>query len=175
MSAIHRRNFLTGAAAAATMAGNAQAQQIPIIDCHIHLFDQTRPQGAPYSAAPRNTEPAYPARYRKLAAPLGITGAIEVEASPWIEDNLWVLEVEEKDPFMVGMIGNLQPDKPEFKEYLDRHHKNKLFLGIRYGNLWDYSLTAGVSNPSFLEGLKLMEQADPALDTANPRPELLQP
>ena len=115
-----------------------------------------------------------PARYRKLASPLGIVGAIEVEASPWIEDNLWVLEVEEKDPMMAGTIGNLQPDKPEFKEYLDRYRKNRLFLGIRYGNLWGYDLVRQVENPSFIEGLKLLQQADLTLDTANPRPDLIE-
>ena len=162
------------ALAAGTEPVAAQPASIPIIDCHIHLFDQTRPQGAPYSGGRGNTEPALPARYRKLASPLGIVGAIEIEASPWIEDNLWVLEVEEKDPMMVGAIGNLQPDKPEFKEYLDRYQKNKLFLGIRYGNLWGYNLVNQVANPSFIEGLKLMQQADLALDTANPRPDLIE-
>jgi predicted TIM-barrel fold metal-dependent hydrolase len=152
----------------------AQSAPIPIIDCHIHLFDQTRPQGAPYSGGGRgSTEPSLPPRYRRLAAPLGIVGAVKVEASPWVEDNLWVLEVAEKDPIVVGVIGNLQPDKPEFKEYLDRYHKNKLFLGIRYGNLWGYNLVGQVSNPAFIEGLKLMQQADLTLATANPRPDLL--
>jgi L-fuconolactonase len=153
---------------------NAQANSIPIIDCHIHLFDQTRPQGAPYSGGKGNSQPALPTRYRKLATPLGIVGAIEVEASPWIEDNLWVLEVEARDTLMVGAIGNLQPDKPEFKEYLDRYHKNSLFLGIRYGNLWGYNLVSQSANPAFLEGLKLMQQADLTLDTANPRPDLIE-
>ena len=95
----------------------AQGTSTPIIDCHIHLFDQTRPQGAPYSGGRGNTAPSLPARYRKLASPLGIVGAIAIEASPWIEDNLWLLETEESDPVMVGAIGNLQPEKPEFKEY----------------------------------------------------------
>ena len=175
---LHRRAFL-GSTVGAVLAGaatlaEAQPAPIPIIDCHIHLFDQTRPQGAPYSGGGTNTEPALPARYRKLAAPLGIAGAIEVEASPWIEDNLWVLEVEENDRMMLGTVGNLQPDKPEFKEYLDRYHKNRLFLGIRYGNLWGYNLANQVSNLSFIEGLKLMEQAGLALDTANPRPDLIE-
>jgi predicted TIM-barrel fold metal-dependent hydrolase len=152
----------------------AQAKPIPIVDCHIHLFDQTRPQGAPYSGGGENKEPALPARYRKLASPLGIVGAIEIEASPWIEDNLWVLQVEEPDSMMVGTIGDLQPDKPEFKEYLDRYHKNRLFLGIRYGNLWGYDLVKQVANPAFVEGVKLMQQADLALDTANPRPDLIE-
>ena len=165
----------TGAAlACAASTAEPQAAPIPIVDCHIHLFDQTRPQGAPYSGGRGNAEPALPARYRKLASPLGIVGAIEVEASPWIEDNLWVLEVEEKDPIMTGTIGNLQPDKPEFKEYLDRYRKNPLFLGIRYGNLWGYNLVQQAANPSFIEGLKLLQQADLAMDTANPRPDLIE-
>ena len=173
MIELHRRAFL-GATLGTAIPVQAQAAPIPIIDCHIHLFDQTRPQGAPYSGGRGNTEPALPARYRKLAAPLGIVGAIEVEASPWIEDNLWVLEVEEKDPMMTGTIGNLQPDKPEFKEYLDRYRKNKLFLGVRYGNLWGYNLVNQVGNPTFIEGLKLIEQAGLTLDTANPRPDLIE-
>jgi L-fuconolactonase len=178
MGKVPRRAFLQSAAAAGMAmvgpAAQAQPAPVPMIDCHIHLFDQTRPQGAPYSGGGRNTEPALPARYRKLASPLGIVGAIEVEASPWIEDNLWVLEVEAGDPMMVGTIGNLQPDKPEFKEYLDRYHKNKLFLGIRYGNLWGYDLARQVDNPAFIEGLKLLQQAGLAMDTANPRPDLIE-
>jgi predicted TIM-barrel fold metal-dependent hydrolase len=176
MSALSRRALLGSAAAfGAGAVARAQASPVPIIDCHIHLFDQTRPQGAPYSGGGRgSTEPSLPPRYRRLAEPLGIVGAIEVEASPWVEDNLWVLDVEEKDPMMVGTIGNLQPEKPEFKEYLARYHKNKLFLGIRYGNLWGYNLVAQVENATFIEGLKLLQQADLAMDTANPRPDLLE-
>ena len=175
MKTINRRMFL-GASSVAGIGTMTQAQppSIPIIDCHIHLFDQTRPQGAPYSGGGENAEPALPARYRKLATPLGIVGAIAVEASPWIEDNLWLLEVEESDPFTVGAVGNLQPQKPEFKEYLDRYHKNKLFLGIRYGNLWGYSLVNQVSNAVFIEGLKLLAQAGLMLDSANPQPDLIE-
>jgi L-fuconolactonase len=175
MNTLSRRIFLGSAAAVGTRAiAAAQPTPIPIIDCHIHLFDQTRPQGAPYSGGIGGSkEPSLPPRYRGLAAPLGIVGAIEIEASPWVEDNLWVLEVEEKDPIMVGAIGNLQPEKPEFKEYLERYRKNKLFLGIRYGNNWGYNLAGQVSNRIFIEGLKLMRQADLTLETANPRPDLL--
>jgi L-fuconolactonase len=176
MNKLSRRTFLGSAVVVGGgVVATAQAAPIPIIDCHIHLFDQTRPQGAPYSGGGRgSTEPSLPPRYRRLAAPLGIVGAVEIEASPWVEDNLWVLEVEERDPIMVGTIGNLQPEKPEFKEYLARYHKNRLFLGIRYGNNWGYNLAGQVSNPAFIEGLKLMQQADLTMDTANPRPDLLE-
>src|SRR5438093_4694887 len=180
---LSRRAFLTSVAAAAAVAANgspvqAQPPAIPIIDTHIHLFDPTRPQGAPYSG-PRPAPdaapiPAYPDRYRKLAVPLGVVGAVKVEASPWIEDNLWVLEVAQRDPIIVGVIGNLEPDKPEFPEYLERYHKNPLFRGIRYGNLWGRDITKQSMNPDFIRGVRLLAQADLVMDTANPRVPLLE-
>jgi predicted TIM-barrel fold metal-dependent hydrolase len=182
---LSRRTFLTGVAAAAaapfdplTFDSLALAQgrpPIPIIDTHIHLFDPARPQGAPYSGPP-GAPPvaAYPERYRRLAVPLGVVGAIKVEASPWIEDNLWVLEVAQRDPIMVGVVGNLEPDKPEFPEYLERYHKNPLFRGIRYGNLWGRDITKQSRNAGFLSGLKRLADADLVMDTAMPNVPLLQ-
>ena len=189
-----RRDFLTGlatlGAAALGSTGVSQATSspgiatptqapdaaIPIIDTHIHLFDPTRPQGAPYSGAPGTgpPQPALPPRYRKLAAPLGIVGAVKIEASPWVEDNLWVLEVAERDTIVVGVVGNLEPGKPDFAEMLERYHKNPLFRGIRYGNLWGRDITKEANNPAFVDGLRLLAQADLVLDTANPRVDLLQ-
>ncbi len=182
---LHRRAFLTGAASLAAVAithgqparpaPQAAATPIPIIDTHIHLFDPTRPQGAPYSGPPGVApQPALPPRYRGLAAPLGIVGAIKVEASPWVEDNLWVLEVAGRDTIVVGVIGNLEPDKPDFAEMFARYQKNPLFRGIRYGNLWRRDITKQADNQAFIDGLKLLAQADLVLDTANPRVDLLQ-
>ncbi len=152
-----------------------QIAAIPIIDTHIHLFDATRPQGAPY-AGPGGDSPqvSLPPRYRSLAEPLGIVGAIKVEASPWIEDNLWALQIAQQDTMVVGVIGNLQPDKPEFPEYLDRFQKNNLFRGIRYGNLWGYDLGQQLDNPTFIEGMQRLADADLVLDSANPDINLLQ-
>jgi predicted TIM-barrel fold metal-dependent hydrolase len=174
---IDRRAFLASvAAAAAVPVAETQSPAIPIIDTHIHLFDPNRPQGAPYTGPKTSTPPvaAYPDRYRALAAPLGAVGAIKVEASPWIEDNLWVLEVAERDPIIVGVIGNLEPEKPEFPEYFDRYRKNKLFRGIRCGNLWNRDITAQVAQPAFIAGLKRLADADLVMDSANPRLSLLQ-
>ncbi len=164
-----------GAYSSETDAGAAQIDSIPILDTHIHLFDGTRPQGAPYSG-PGGDSPSVslPPRYRRLAQPLNIVGAIKVEASPWIEDNLWALQVAEQDTMIVGVIGNLQPDKSEFTEYLDRFRKNSLFRGIRYGNLWGYSISQQVNNPVFIDGMKRLAAADLVLDTANPNLSLLQ-
>ena len=166
-----RRTFVVGTAALGTSSvlGAASTNApIPIIDTHIHLFDGTRPQGAPY-VGPGGDSPtvSLPDHYRKLAEPLGIVGAIKVEASPWIEDNLWALQVAQQDDIMLGVVGNLQPEKPEFPEYLARHAKNPLFRGIRHGNLWGYDLARMVTNRAFMRGMKLLAEADLTLDIAN--------
>jgi L-fuconolactonase len=174
-----RRAFLMGAGALAlsvTHHGNAQSSSppIPIIDGHIHLFDASRPQGAPYQGPPEFTKHiSLPADYVAQAAPLGIVGAVILEASPWVEDNLWVLEVAQTNPMMVGVVGSLQPEKPEFAEYLERYHKNPLYRGIRVLDAWRGPMGQLLTNPAFIGGLKLLAQADLVLDTANPSMDLL--
>jgi L-fuconolactonase len=148
---------------------------IPIIDTHIHLFDPTRPQGVPWPDRSRTVlyRPALPQRYRQIAVPLGIRGAIEVECSTWLEDNQWVLDVAERDTIMVGIVGNLELGGPEFAWQLERFHKNPLFRGIRYGNLWGRNLGTGLDKPQFVADLKLLADAGLVLDTASPNPCLL--
>jgi predicted TIM-barrel fold metal-dependent hydrolase len=128
------------------------------LDTHVHLYDPTRPQGIPWP--PKTNELIYkktlPDRLREVTQGLGVVGAIKVEASPWLEDNQWVLEVIEQDPLMVGTIGNLEAETPEFAAQLDRFGANPLFLGIRYGYLWDRSLREALTKPVFVESMKLL-------------------
>ena len=170
-----RRAFgrAVGAAAAAATLAPAQGDAIPIIDTHFHLYDPTRPQGAPYPFT-KNAPPFLPRDFRESATPLGIVGGIKVEASPWVEDNLWVLMIIENEPMIVGMIGNLDPTKAEFREYLERYHRNKLFLGIRYGNVWEgQNLVAAVDKPDFIANMKAFAETGLTLEVANPRLDLI--
>lgn len=148
---------------------------MPIIDTHIHLFDPTRPGGVPWPPKTNTLvyKPALPPRFSQLAAPHNVVGAIEVECSPLLEDNQWVLDVAAKHPIIVGMIGNLEPSKPDFRRNFDRFHKNPLFLGIRYGYLWDRNLRDEIAKPEFIAGLKVMASANLTLDTANPSQQVL--
>jgi L-fuconolactonase len=168
-----RRMLLAAAAAGSTLV-RAQENPIPIIDTHFHLYDQTRPQGAPYPFTP-NAPPFLPRDYRESAKPLGIVGGIEVEASPWVEDNLWVLMQIEKEPMIVGTIGNIDPAKCDFQDFLDRYHRNKLFLGIRYGNVWKgQDLVTAINKPDFIENMKVFAKTGLTLEVANPRLDLIE-
>jgi L-fuconolactonase len=179
---MQRRDFLAGSAAAALSASVAEAAvssaDIPIIDTHVHLFDSRRPQGVPYAGSPEWAKEkngvALPSTYRAYAEPLNIVGAIELEASPWIEDNLWVLEQEHTDPLFVGTVGDLEPEKPDFADQFARFRKDPLFLGIRCGNIWDRDVSKQVSDPKFIDGLKRVADADMVMDSANPTVGLLE-
>jgi predicted TIM-barrel fold metal-dependent hydrolase len=176
MMNLQRRDVLAGMAAS-TVSGSlagAQSAGIPIIDTHCHLFDPRRPQGVPYSG-PKGQPPqlALPEIYHGLAAPTGIVGSIVIEASPWLEDNLWILERADSDPLFVGVVGSLQPDRPDFGQYLERFAKNPLWRGIRYARVWVMDRGTAVLKPGMLDGLKLLAQADLSLDMANPSIDLM--
>jgi predicted TIM-barrel fold metal-dependent hydrolase len=174
-----RRSFLS-ATAGVSLPGMrvdrlAAATSVPIIDTHIHLFDPGRPQGVPWPD--KNNQLLYraalPDRYRQVTQGLGIVGAIEVECSPWLEDNQWVLDIAAKDSIVVGTIGDLEPGGPKFRDNLERFHRNPLFRGIRYGNLWGRDLGAELAKTEFISDLKVLASADLVLDTANPTPALI--
>ena len=172
---MNRRTFLGVAAGIAGLAAVPPAGPLPIIDTHIHLFDPRRPQGVPWPDKNDATlyQPALPDRYRKVTKGLGVVGAIEVECSPWLEDNQWVLDTAAKDTIIVGTVGNLEPGTPDFRKHLERFHRNPLFLGIRCGNLWGRNLVEQVSRPEFRSDLAALAEAGLAMDTANPNPPLL--
>ncbi|MBT3604889.1 MAG: amidohydrolase family protein [Candidatus Latescibacteria bacterium] len=106
-----------------------------IIDTHTHFYDPTRPQGIPWP--PKDNallhRQVLPTHFRNLVESEGVTGTIVVEASVWPEDNQWILDLAENEPFIVGFIGNLDPSDPNFESHLDRFSANPLFRGIRLG------------------------------------------
>jgi L-fuconolactonase len=177
---MQRREFLKlGASIAGSWATTAVAQAlppaIPVIDTHIHLFDPGRPGGVPWPAKTDTAlyQAALPDRYARIARPLGVVGAIVIEASPLATDNDWVLNQAANHPIIVGMVGDLIPGTPSYQRELERLHANPLFLGIRYGNLWDRDLAIDAQKPGFLPGLKMLADRGLVLDSANPNPGLI--
>lgn len=179
-----RREFLAGAAATAALASwdGAHAQStsidnIPIIDAHIHLFDGARSLGAGYMGSQAYREiskTSLPSMYSPLARPAGIVGAIVVESSPWIDDNLWYLEQCRDNPIMVGVSGNLDPGRPDFGQYVTHFHKDPLYRAIRSSRFYSANNGNVSLKPDQVVNLKLLAQADLALDTANPSMNLMQ-
>jgi L-fuconolactonase len=96
--------------------------------------------------------------------PRPVTGTVVVEASPWVEDNQWVLDLAAKEPFIVGLVGNLPVGTREFAGHLKRFSANKLFRGIR---IRDHNLEGTLDDPAFVSDLKLLADHDLSLDLVN--------
>jgi len=133
-----------------------------IIDTHIHLYDPTRPQGVPWPDP--EDEVLYrrvlPEDYKALAVSEGVTGVIVVEASEWVEDNQWILDIVEDEPFIVGFVGNLQPGSGDFGKNLNRFASNPLFRGIRPRGSDIKRMTGGL----FLANMEKLAARDLELD-----------
>ena len=160
---------------ATTAVAQALPPAIPVIDTHIHLFDPGRPGGVPWPAKTDTAlyKAALPDRYARIARPLGVVGAIVIEASPLATDNDWVLNQAANQPIIVGMVGDLIPGTASYQSDVERLHANPLFLGIRYGNLWGRDLGIDAQKPAFLPGLKMLAERGLVLDSANPNPGLI--
>lgn len=135
---MNRRRFLqTSAVAALALHQPVQAAKpkpgMRIIDTHTHFYDPTREGGVPW---PGKGTPLYrkmmPKDWLALAAPHGIHETVIVEASPWVEDNQWILDLAAQEKCIVGFVGNLDPNDAGFVANLKRFAKNPIFRGIRW-------------------------------------------
>ena len=153
-----RRTFLAASPGLLAAAPNPQ-----IVDTHIHLYDPTRPQGVPWPAKndPLLYKPTLPAAYAAMVRPLGVTRAVVVEASAWVEDNQWILDLAKDIPIIAGLVGHLTPGSPEFRQHLARFGKNPLFRGIRLNGA---AITSGVASVPFVEDLRRLAGAGLMID-----------
>lgn len=158
MRLTNRRAFLAGACT------SALAQTPPrIIDAHTHFFDPTRPQGVPWPAKTEAVlyKQTLPRQFQEATRGLGVRGTVVVEASAWLEDNQWVLDLAEDNPVIAGLVGHLDPGKPEFREHLARFTRNRLFRGIRLNGK---TIAEGLGNKDFMQDMKRFADAGLALD-----------
>ncbi len=162
-----RRDFLFSTAAAAVSAplcarAAHASEPIPAIDTHIHVYDPTRPQGVPWPAKSDAVlyAPHLPEKFRTTVAPFNVVGAVVVEASDWVEDNAWVLDLAQAHSAIVGFVGNLKPGQPEFAGNLRRFAANPLFRGLRLKS----SDLKNLGEPAFDANIRLVADAELAVD-----------
>ena len=132
-----------------------------IIDTHTHFYDPSRPQGVPWPGPDSELyRTVLPEHARELAEPEGVTGTVVVEASAWVDDNQWILDLAAEDPFIVGLVGHIDPDRPEFGAELDRFADHPQFVGIRCGTGQFGDIEAG----SFIADMELLASKELELD-----------
>ena len=160
---MNRRTFLHQAAAAVAAPALAQtAPTLRVVDTHTHFYDPTRPEGVPFPSKGTSLyRPTYPSDWLAVAAPHGARETIVVEASAWLEDNQWILDVAAANKCIVGFVGHLLPHETDFAKHLKRFAANPIFRGIRVnGN----DFLDNMSKAEFQSGVKLMADLGLELD-----------
>jgi len=136
-------------------------KNLDIIDCHTHFYDPSRKEGVPW---PGKGTPLYrtvlPKDLRALKQYVPVTGTVIVEASPRLEDNDWLLSIAKDDPFVVGIVGHVDPGAPEFAANIKRLAANPLFRGIRVGS----NLVKSALEKNEFGDFKLLAEHDLVLD-----------
>jgi|688.fasta_scaffold25073_6 predicted TIM-barrel fold metal-dependent hydrolase len=177
---IPRRDVLTAAlGATATFAATSYAHGAPAdasppaIDTHTHFYDPTRPEGVPW---PGKGGPLYrrvlPSDWLEQARPSGITETVVVEASAWVEDNQWLLDMARDHPCLVGVVGRLPIGEDGCTKLIDRFAANPKFRGVRVGG---DSVVKGLESADFMRDLERLAfhglvpdiNGGPALDAAD--------
>jgi L-fuconolactonase len=134
-----------------------------LVDTHVHFYDPKRPSGVPW---PPKEDPllyrtVLPADYAALAQPSPVTAVIVVEASPWLEDNQWVLDLAAGHPLILGVVGHLPVGGAGFSAHLKRLATNPVFRGLRIRPA--PTLDQWQAQP-FLNDLKALADHDLSLD-----------
>jgi L-fuconolactonase len=165
---IHRRGFLqaslaSAVGAAVNQAAGADADAVPALDAHTHFYDPTRPQGVPWPDKRDKLlyRKVLPGELKDLAGKHGVRSTIVVEASPWLEDNQWLLDLARKEPFIVGVVGRLDPAAEAFSKHLQRFARDPRFRGIRISHA---ELRRGLDEKSFLANMRRLAEHDLELD-----------
>lgn len=136
-----------------------------IIDTHTHFFDPQRPQGVPWPS-PDNPDlyrTTLPEHFLAAAARHGVTHTVVVEASPWLEDNQWILDLAAQRAgraAIAGFVGNLSSEDVDFRRHLDRFCAHPLFRGIRLGR----EAVTGRGRAPLVETVRALAERELALD-----------
>jgi L-fuconolactonase len=144
-----------GAAAVAAVQAWASGQdpaRRPLIDTHTHFYDPTRPEGVPW---PGKGTPLYrrvlPPDWLAEAEPAGVTQTVVVEASPWVEDNQWLLDVARDHPCVIGVVGRLPLGEEGCTKLIDRFAAAPKFRGVRATGT---AVVAGLDSPAFMRDIE---------------------
>lgn len=145
----------------AALLGVAQGQ---VIDCHVHLWDLSRPAGLSWIKKddPVLYKNMLPADFEKVAKANGVTGVVLVQAGQSLPDNQWNLDITAHNPALFrGLVGNLSEviGTDAFAPLFEQLSKDPRYLGYRISGRYQQGLS-----DAFYRDLKRTAAAGKSVD-----------
>lgn len=145
------RPFRSSVASLITLVGSfvapclAGADEVPVIDCHVHLWDTQRPEMTwPRKEHTELFKPFLPATHEKICASNGVSGVVVVLSGQALVDNQWNLDVTAHNPELYrGVVGNLSLAiaTDEFAPLFEKLCKDPRYVGYRLSGRYKEGLS----------------------------------
>ena len=119
---------------------------VPIIDCHVHLWDISRPEGLGWIKKDDKVlnRDFLPKDHAPIAAANLVGGIVVVQAGQSLPDNQWNLDITAHDKSLYrGVIGNLSKvvGTPEFAPLFAKLCEDTRYVGYRLSGRYQETLT----------------------------------
>jgi L-fuconolactonase len=141
-----------------------ETSPIPIIDCHVHLWDITRSEGLGWIK--KDDKVLYrhflPKDHEPIATANLVKGVVVVQAGQSLPDNQWNLDITAHNKLLYrGVVGNLSKiiGTPEFKPFFEKLCEDPRYVGYRLSGRHQEKLT-----DSFYRDLELTAEKKKTVD-----------
>ena len=148
-----------------TAACHAQHESgVGIIDCHVHLWSLSRPEGIAWIAKDNKVllRDYVPAVHEPIAKAHGVLGVVVVQAGQSLADNQWNLDITAHNKRLYrGVVGNLSTviGTDEFKPLFEKLCEDGRYVGYRLSGRYEKQLT-----DAFYRDLKLTAEKGKTVD-----------
>jgi L-fuconolactonase len=124
----------------------ADLPEVPVVDCHVHLWDTARPEGITWIAKDNTVlnRSFLPAQHEPAAKAVGVKAVVIVQAGQSLPDNQWNLDVTAHNPALYrGVVGNLSKviGTDAFSPLFDSLCRDKRYVGYRLSGRYQPTLT----------------------------------
>ena len=125
---------------------SAQTAPVPIVDCHVHLWDINRPEGLGWIK--KDDKVLYrsflPKDHEAIAKANEVRGVVVIQAGQSLPDNQWNLDITAHNKSLYrGVVGNLSEaiGTPEFKPLFEKLCEDARYVGYRLSGRYQRTLT----------------------------------
>lgn len=133
-----------------------------VIDAHQHFWKLNR--GKPWEYGWLEAPDKAPIRRDFLPADLkpqldavGVTHTVFVQTQHHLDENRWVLQLADENPWIVGVVGWVDLASPRVEEQVAEFKAQKKFVGVRHIT-HDEPDDDFIVRPDVLRGLKVLEK-----------------